>query len=801
MSGLEIIPVLFVLFIVFSGPIAFIISIIISRRTERLTSRIRRLEAELEANKSDLQLPVEKPIAEPAVRPADDITQQSPGIILDTEPEPLTELSSAADEKPEPAIPVRIQPPAFTPEFLKTSRPVNIPIARFETGNTGPANAKQEMMLEQKIGTQWILIAGLITVLVGVAFFLKYAYENFVITELTRVLIVAGAGLVSLVVGEITRRRNYEIVAKGVTALGFALLYASVFAGYQLYGLLDMLPAFVLAAAITALAMIYAAVLDEVIIAFISLLGGFGTPALIIDTFSDPSQIFIYVIILSIGAVSIGAYRKWRPINILTFIGSFLLYGLWFYDSGDQYKFEQVAVLWLSIFFTIYLVMPIVYELFRKLNSKAEDVALILINSVVTFCFVCVIFDGHPKVVLAKASVILAAANLVMALIVTVRNREDINLRIVLTAIGLFFITVAVPLYFELYYLNIAWIAEGLILAVIGLSWRSKRFQAVSVVPLMLCLVDLMLDLPLHGRSFQLFANQEFGMWMLMSVSLLVYHLLFRLGKPSDESANLTLSIMTYLLFGLVFFFAVTTEWFCHCRFNIPTDNIARQYFSVGMILLALVEMYFFTVKPVSPSKIICAFFAFAAAVAGTVYSVSVLTGYYGKFMIFANLNFASAFVFVLGLLLLAWLLKVQRSDSETENLSMYLPSGLVIWAVILMLIILTEQIWVYCDRMLISGEILAGMWISVSWAVYGCVLMVLGFSLRQRNFRYIAIGLFGILLVKVFLIDTRHIQSIYRIAAFLATGVTLVGVSYLYQHLKNAGFFEKLLADNPRND
>jgi uncharacterized membrane protein len=34
-------------------------------------------------------------------------------------------------------------------------------------------------------------------------------------------------------------------------------------------------------------------------------------------------------------------------------------------------------------------------------------------------------------------------------------------------------------------------------------------------------------------------------------------------------------------------------------------------------------------------------------------------------------------------------------------------------------------------------------------------------------------------------------VKSVYRISAFLATGLTLVGVSYLYQFLKKKGFFE----------
>ena len=68
---------------------------------------------------------------------------------------------------------------------------------------------------------------------------------------------------------------------------------------------------------------------------------------------------------------------------------------------------------------------------------------------------------------------------------------------------------------------------------------------------------------------------------------------------------------------------------------------------------------------------------------------------------------------------------------------------------------------------------------------------MVTGFWRKAKMLRFIALALFALLLAKVFILDMGTVKSVYRIAAFLATGITLVGVSYLYQYLKNKGFFE----------
>ena len=175
--------------------------------------------------------------------------------------------------------------------------------------------AKQAGSLEQKIGTRWILIAGIITSIVGVGFFLKYAYDNDLIGPLGRVVITAVAGIAALIVGEGTRRRGYGIVAKGVTALGFAILYAAVFSAYRFYELIGSGPAFVLAIFITATAMLYAVALDEIIIAFFSLLGGFLTPVLVSTGENRPMALFGYVLVLGVGAILCAFYRKWRAIT------------------------------------------------------------------------------------------------------------------------------------------------------------------------------------------------------------------------------------------------------------------------------------------------------------------------------------------------------------------------------------------------------------------------------------------------------------------------------------------------------
>ena len=79
---------------------------------------------------------------------------------------------------------------------------------------------------------------------------------------------------------------------------------------------------------------------------------------------------------------------------------------------------------------------------------------------------------------------------------------------------------------------------------------------------------------------------------------------------------------------------------------------------------------------------------------------------------------------------------------------------------------------------------------ISVVWASFSIVLMVLGFRNNDSIIRKIALGLIFLTLFKVFLFDISNISTPYRIISFVVLGLILILISYLYNRAH-----EKLLS------
>jgi uncharacterized membrane protein len=773
---------------------------------------------------------------------------------------------------------------------------------------------------EQKIGTRWILIAGIITVFVGVAFFLKYYHDNFLRSPLQRVTTVAVFGFLTLIGGEITRRRGYGIVAKGVTALGFGLLYAAVFSGYQTYNLIGYIPACTLATIITIGAMIYAVALDEVLIAFLSLLGGFATPMIVLTKMNTPTPLFVYMLILGAGAMACAYYRKWKVVNLLAFAGTFILYSIWFYNSrfyssrfaseiGDVHQiiFE---LSWLGVFFIFYLVMPVLFGLVNRIQSNKQDVLLILANAVITIYYLFAVLVDKYQHTLALCVFILAIIFLAFSAIVYKRCKDDAGLRISLHAIGIFCATLAVPLYFKLDAVTITWAFESAVLVFIGMRYKSILTQAAGLIVMGLSVGCLLINLPTHGKEFRFIFNPEFGTWVLVAAAIFVIHLLYRTKKEQSKidyqvltqllfglsmivffsacslewyyqseyksapfeypngqliiftAFNLiflpgfikpkgvitevlsrvliaagaviclqafkyfrvtstafinidfaiVLSFLTsiliyqiryrkisnicsqvlYIIFGLLFLAGTSFEWARYCGYSLPDDKLNRGY-----IIIWAVGVLLFVIRPIAPKGLASKITAFIFAIGGSAFTILNFSQMHGlNFPIFFNINFAIVLLFIIGLFSAAWF---SSRDKEQLKENEIFKAVFSITAILMFLIVLTQEIYLYWDNKTINGEqvanwqFLAQMFISIAWAIYAVVLMLIGFWKNIRCLRYISLAIFACLLFKVFLIDTREIKNIYRVAAFLVTGITLVGVSYLYQFLKNKGFFDSL--------
>ena len=85
---------------------------------------------------------------------------------------------------------------------------------------------------------------------------------------------------------------------------------------------------------------------------------------------------------------------------------------------------------------------------------------------------------------------------------------------------------------------------------------------------------------------------------------------------------------------------------------------------------------------------------------------------------------------------------------------------------------------------------------ISVMLTIYAVILVVIGVKVQAAIHRMLGLALVVLVVAKLYLVDVWVLGRLFRITAFLALGVLLLALSYLYSRLRPV--LERLLRDEP---
>jgi len=184
--------------------------------------------------------------------------------------------------------------------------------------------------LETTIGLNWINRVAVITLLLGTAFLFKYGVDNDWFGPGIRVALGFTAAIISLLAGDRVWRRGQTVFAQGVIGLGLALLYLSIYAAAMLYHLLPQSLAFVAMAAVTGAAMGLAVLYNSQAVAVLAMIGGYLTPPALSTGEDHPWILFGYVFLLNAGGLLLARNRQWKALEPIAAAATIILYAGWF---------------------------------------------------------------------------------------------------------------------------------------------------------------------------------------------------------------------------------------------------------------------------------------------------------------------------------------------------------------------------------------------------------------------------------------------------------------------------------------
>src|SRR5580658_4914273 len=305
--------------------------------------------------------------------------EQLSGISAEPEPQP----ASTTQQRPAvPATSPTLQPslsaqPGAGSRPPQAAAPSPTPF-RQSNVNLPSTLTKQDAGLEKTIGQFWLNRIGIVALLVGVSYFLKYAFENNWIGPGGRIAIGLLAGIGLILWSERFRNRGHAAFSYSLKAVGIGTLYLSLWGAFQVYHLIPAAVAFLAMVIVTGATITLAVTQNSELLATFALAGGFATPVLLSTRENHEVVLFSYDALLDLAIMAMAMVKPWRRLLWGSAVGTIILYVGWFSDYYSQGE-RPLTVFFAALFAAIFAAFPLLTPPDRSKRIDGPSITLILL--------------------------------------------------------------------------------------------------------------------------------------------------------------------------------------------------------------------------------------------------------------------------------------------------------------------------------------------------------------------------------------------------------------------------------------
>jgi uncharacterized membrane protein len=299
---------------------------------------------------------------------------------------------------------------------LEAALPASAPqeTAWVEAQGPLPVSAPQED-LETRIGSRIFNRIGIVAVLIGVAWFLKIAFDNRWLGSVGKVSagLVAGLGLYAW--SERFGRHGYLAFSYSLKAVGAGLVYLSLWAAWSLFHLLSLPAAAAAMILVTAGNGVLAWKRESELLAFYAAIGGYLTPLLLSNGQNHEAPLFSYLLLLDLAALALLAVRPWPRLALGAFFATTAYAIGWYAEYYTAPQFGMTLALAI-VFLLVFAATPYVARGGVALSGEARFsgmlIAVAILNAALALVEIVFLFgvDGRGWAALAVAALFFALA-------------------------------------------------------------------------------------------------------------------------------------------------------------------------------------------------------------------------------------------------------------------------------------------------------------------------------------------------------------------------------------------------------
>lgn len=666
----------------------------------------------------------------------------------------------------------------------------------------GDDYASKDIPREYAVAITWLLRCAVILIVFGIGYFVKYSHDNNFFPPQTR-LLISGVVTMGLIAGGCYLfKTRYRIFGATLGGAGFIGLYLTIFAGVGLYKVITPLHGLIMLVVVTSCGVILSLTFNYMFLGILAICGGFAAPVLINTGSRNFTGLFIYMIILSLGAMGVARFRNWPILNILSFLFVWTIFIMAKpFDSAFDYPYG-LSLLFSSIFFLIFTLQNSFFNTWLKKKSTLVEVGLEFFNCII---FTSVTLGNYPTQLYPEKLSALIPLGIAIILFMQLglliyKKVPDRAFKLTIMVLICSFLTLSIPLALEVKYVSFFWAILALSILYIGCRTSTKALAIISFVVYFIAGLTLLCNIGV-GNFYNTILDRVlnfgcFTLTLVLGYKVLLAYPIFDFSDNNENNCFSNIIMQVFLFAALVFGFILCSfEASLFSQYNNESCYIARSLvLTIFIFLFALLKKHNFFMGLWTNLVVLFVTYGYVIYLLGKLdFSYCALAGF-GKVI-----GVLPATIF---LILASWMWRnsLKLADESDLEEDIILKNSVMKNNIVANILLTTAlAVWFYySSREIANIKIFIGNPIAVSilWIIYSITLLFVGIKKNIKVVRFSALFLFAISIVKIFFNDLGSTPIIYRIAGCIITGVILTLGALLY-----ARNCEKLNGENNLNN
>lgn len=629
---------------------------------------------------------------------------------------------------------------------------------------------------ERMVGENLLSKVGILTLVLGIAYFIKYAIDNDWINEVGRV--ATGFVIGAVIIGVAHKIRNsLRTFSSILVGGGIASMFITVMFGYWDYGLFSQNTAFVMFLSITALSVFFSLWYDRKELAVVSLLGGFASPFLTSTGEGSYIVLFVYLLILNTGMLVIAYKRDWKIVSRIAYLLTVFTYGVWLIVSFSN-EITGALLFGFLIFSQFYI---LAFMMYRKNGYKLlpYEIMVVLTNNIWFMGAALFVFGKNGYDADGCVSLAMAALNTIPLVWLLRDKNADKVLKYIFIGIVTAFVSLAVPLQLDGSTIILIWSVEAVLLLWLanksGFSVLRNSFMIVQ----MLALASLVMywDKGLSSGPHRWFLNETFITSVAVGIGLAVVIRIITSGCYDIlYLKDYVVKRIMKLMLLLVMFVAPVVE-ICSQLTGWGSDNL--------MVLLGTYAYVFVAAIVIEEWKR-------ASLLAWKVYLTLAAIAVYPFFLFVVSQicyagNPQSEFLLWLHLLTMpavmvcmVYALSRIKEVCDSPEVIYWLTAIVAIGSMSMLTNDIAYMLTGSTDIKMLSSTVYP-----IVWGVSAFMLLMYGLKRNIIVANRIAFFVFVLIVGKLYLYDVWNMKAPGRIISFVILGILMLTASFSYQKIK----------------